>query len=261
MSLTKADTKAAAAEIWKKLISGDDDEDLMELLGVDEETYETLKKTMLEEQAIELRTRPPEHTYVQYVLWQQRGVHDLTELIEKQKKRTSPNANAMVAAIKVRGDIYDKIIAKGQEFGVLKKTPDTKLIVGGHFVTDLTSPELRKKVTASISEMDKLMKRYGDTSILDVDPGALHHGPKLLTDSSTLESTVVIEAPPAKDDMLAIVAKPVPTGPKGPQVKGKKFKAAKVTGGSKVLGVKSQAVKEENRKKREPDYSERWGDD
>ena len=253
MAFKKGEMKEAIQTVWKSLVEGDSDENIMDFMGIEPEDYESVRKVMLEEQAQLLRTKPPEHHYVEYMLWQYKGIKDLTEIVARLKEAKSPNAAAQVAAIKVRSDIYDKIISKGQEFGVLKKTPETKVTVGGHFVAELTSEKLRSQLTSALVDLDKLMKRYGDGDMTSVDPGPLHHGPKLAADSSLDSPAIVVVAPPAKDDMINVVAKPKPIGPRS-DLKGKSYKSKKPPMGAKVRGVKSAAIKDEVRASKAVSY-------
>lgn len=260
MTLTKLETKELIETIWERLAKGESESDLCEMLGLEPEEYETKRKAMLIEKASEYKNKPPEHMFVEYVIWQLRGINDLTELVEKLKVSKTPNANAIVAAIKVRSDVYDKVIAKGQEFGVLRKSAaESKISIGGITLADLTNEKLRTQITSAIGDMDKLMKRYGDMSMTEVDPGVLHHGPRLLESSIDTEgTTVVVEAPPAKDDVVVPAAKPKAEGPRTVTHKNKKSKATANKAKTKARGVRSPEIKEEMAASR--NVFEGWGD-
>lgn len=195
--LTKEEMAETLETIWDLLLDGNTDKEIIELTGLDADAYKALRQKLLEEKAAELQSKPAEHVYVEYVIWQSQGIVDLTTMIDQFRK--TKQYNAMVGAVRVRAELYDKLIAKGQEFGVFKKTPERKEVVGGFILADLTSDKLRTLVTGALVDLDKIMRRYGDTDIMAIDAGPVHHGPRLVADSG--EVIEVSEAPMAKDDI------------------------------------------------------------
>lgn len=200
--LSEADSEALDS-IWDMLVKGDSDKEIMELMGLDSPVYRALKKKLLETKAGELKGKAPEHVYVEYILAQTRGIQDIDAMIKDFK--TSKNWGAMVAAVRVRAELYDKLIAKGQEFGVFRKAPERKELVGGILLADLTNADLRKQIVGAVSSLEKLMKRYGDVPLDAVSEGEIYSGPKL-TDGTkaeeVLETTAEdVEVPMAKDDV------------------------------------------------------------
>jgi len=195
--LVTRDEAEALASIWDLMVEGNDDKAIIEKMGVPAETYKLLRQRLLAEKAAELKAKPPEHVYVEYVVWQTQGINDLSKMIAEFK--TTKQYNALVGAVRVRAELYDKLIAKGQEFGVFRKTPERKEVVGGFVVADLTNEALRAMITKSLTDMDKLVKRYGDGDIIDIDPGPTHSGPRLVADAAG-DMIETIEAPPGKDD-------------------------------------------------------------
>lgn len=193
ISLTKRDIEEAKQTIWSKMCSGESDDDIIDALGVETTTYTALKLQMLDDKAAELRTKPPEHVYVEYIINQEQNISDLTEMIGEFKK--TKQYNAMVGAIRARADLYDKLIAKGQEFGVFRKTPERREIVAGLLVSDMTSHDLKTAITKAIGNLEAMTRRYGDNDILDVEVDSLHYGPALPPKAMEEESVV---APKAK---------------------------------------------------------------
>ncbi|MGW8177878.1 MAG: hypothetical protein ACWGQW_03675 [bacterium] len=175
--LTKVDIEEAKDTIWEALCRGESDREIMDLLGLETEVYKALKFQLLEDRALEAKTRPPEHVYIQYVIDQTRNISDLTDMIAEFK--TTKQYNAMVGAIKARAELHDKLIAKGQEFGIFKKVPERREIVAGVMIQDMSRDDLKAAITGAIGRLDSMMRRYGDNDILDVLPEAIHHGPAL----------------------------------------------------------------------------------
>jgi hypothetical protein len=219
--MTKAEIAETMETIWDLLLEGNTDKEIIELTGLEADAYKQLRQRLVEEKAAELTAKPAEHVYVEYVIWQSQGIVDLTKMMDQFRK--TKQYNAMVGAVRVRAELYDKLIAKGQEFGVFKKTPERREILGGFVLADLSSDKLRTMVTGALSDLDKLMKRYGEADIIDIGGGPTHYGPRLIEASG--EAVEVPEAPPAKDDPVpepkgskvfaappSIVAPPKPTG-------------------------------------------------
>ncbi len=190
-SLTKADVSEAKQLIWDQLSKGVRDMEIIERLGVEAETYVSLKAQMLDDKAEELKNKPSEHVYIEYCLAQHENIHTLTEMIKDFK--STKQYNAMVGAVRARADLQDKLIAKGQEFGVYKKTPAGR-VIGGLLVADLSSSDLKSAITKAIGNLDKMINRYGDSDIIDVPSSSvnLHYGPALPPPSMLEEPSSVV---------------------------------------------------------------------
>ena len=111
-------------------------------MGLSADEFDELKVSMFDAKADEMRSRPDEHVYVEYLLNQSRNIRDLTDMIKEFK--TSKQYGSMVGAVRARAEIYDKLIAKGQEFGLITKTPERKEIVAGVLVAELSNKNFRR---------------------------------------------------------------------------------------------------------------------
>lgn len=193
MHLSKSDRAEAVATLLKDLADGDSEAEVAEIMGWDSATLAYVRKTMLESEAQRMRKMPREHVYVQYCMEQRRNVRDLDDLITHLDKKQQ--YNAVIGAIRLRSDIADKIITKGQEFGVIRKEAERKehILVGGIIVGDMTAPQLRTAIGTEMNELKVLMEKFGDQPINALSPGALHYGPKA---AKFVESkTKVVETP------------------------------------------------------------------
>ncbi len=175
MRLTKEQLKEAIDRLYHYIAEGHDESDIMDEFGLTITEYEKLKRTMFDEKASELRASPTEHTYIKYILEQIQNVKDLTEIITEHK--TSKNVGACVSAIRARSDITDKIIARGQEFGILHKEADKKEIRGGFMVAELSSKDLKTVITKELTGLNNMIEKYGDNDIIDLEPVETHRGP------------------------------------------------------------------------------------
>lgn len=195
MAITKAELEMLAQEVFESLCEGMLDSDIMTALGADPETYAKIRAKAFDLKSDEIRTRSSEHTYVQYFIDQSQNLRELGTMLKSFRK--TKQYNAMLGAIKLRSDLTDKLIAKGQELGLIAKRAERREIVAGIVIKDLSNDQLRRTAQRELAALNKMMGEMGDASILDLDPGALHHGPAL---------PPVIEAE-AKEDTIAAPTK------------------------------------------------------
>jgi hypothetical protein len=189
--LTKAEVAEAIATIWDKLISGEGDADTMDLMGIDPDTYNKLKSMLLDKKTDELRKRPIEHVYVEYMIWQMQNIGTVTSIINEA--RADKQHNAAIAAVRTRADLYDRLIGKGQECGIFKKAPEQHRIGVTAMVTDLTSDEIKVEFATAVSVMTKMMRKFGDGDITAAPIDTIHYGEVLEE-----EDHAVVIAPRAK---------------------------------------------------------------
>lgn len=175
--LSTTDLDAAAENLWRLLISGDDDETSKDKMGLDSETYTKVKVHMLDEKSRALRALPTEHVYVQYILDQAENIRELSDMIGTFK--TNKQYNAMVGAVRLRADLHDRILTKGQECGIIHRQPERKELVAGVLIGDLSNNQLRRTLVGELSAINGMMELHGDTKFIDVEGGPTHHGPRL----------------------------------------------------------------------------------
>lgn len=183
--LSKSELMEAAATVYGELVAGLSHTEIMETLGYDAETYEQVRKYMLELRSADYRNQPRDHAYVEYVIEQRRNIHDLNNLIKNLDEKTQ--YNAVVGAIRLRSDIVDKIVAKGQEFGLIKKTPERREIVGGILIGELSMDDLKKEIFKQSKLLTSSMEKFGDGDFMDKRDGPLHYGPTFETSGVEVE--------------------------------------------------------------------------
>jgi len=165
----------AAATVYGELLKGLNHTEVMELLGYTVETYEEVRKFMLEMRTSELREKPREHVYIDYVIEQRKNLYDLDNLIKNLDEKTQ--YNAVVGAIRLRSDIVDKIVEKGQEFGFIKKTAERKELIAGIALIDMSNEDLKKHIVGQTKMLTTAMDKYGEADFMDTRDGPLHYGP------------------------------------------------------------------------------------
>lgn len=167
------------ASIYGRLLDGETDGDVMDAMGLDAQEYHRYKEGLYRLKAEELRQRPSEHTYVDYVIQQTENVQRLTDIVDDMM-RTKDYTSVLIGAIKAKSEIHDKIIAKGQEFGLIKKVATKKEIVAGVTVSELTNDDLKKAITGALNDLNRMTQQYGDVDLKQLrGQGELYYGESL----------------------------------------------------------------------------------
>jgi hypothetical protein len=175
MPLSKDDVSDAADALYHELVDGHETESsIAEIMGWDPELFRRIKKTMLDEKSDEIRTKPREHVYVEYCISQQQNIRDLNDLIKGLDAKQQ--YNALVGAIRLRSDIYDKIVSKGQEFGLIRKEPERKEVIAGILVSDMSSDDIRQAIVTQLTSIKDLMGKFGDKDLMSLEVGKVHYG-------------------------------------------------------------------------------------
>jgi len=185
MKLTKEDLTELAVTIYDEMIRGSTESEIMDVLGIDSETFQRARRFMLEQRADSIRGKKREHVYVEYVIEQTGNILRLDRLLSglDDKKQY----NAVVGAVRLRSDILDKIIARGQEFGIIRKEPQRKELVAGILVAEMSDVDLKKAVMGQINTLNKMVGEYGDVDIMALPESPTHYGPKVSLGGSSVE--------------------------------------------------------------------------
>jgi hypothetical protein len=184
VKLSKTEMLEAVGKIYQLASEGKSEREISDEIGLDVETVGALYRQMVDMKSDEIKNKPIEHTYVEYMLKQLRNICDLNEVIEKLKDTKQYN-QAMISAIRTRADIWDKLIAKGQECSVIKKAPERQEIGVAMMVAELSNSDLRREVKTAITKMTDMIERHGETDFMKLPvPEVLHSGPKLKEDEA-----------------------------------------------------------------------------
>jgi len=153
-------------------MKGKNDDECRSELRMDSEDYDNLRKETLNWKAEEIRDKTVGEVYVEYMLNQIDCIRDLEKMCKKFDR--VKHYSALVSAVKARSDIHDKIIKMGQEFGILEKRPERKEIVAGVLVAKMDSDQLRNTILGELTNMEKMMEKFGGHDILDLPEPKLH---------------------------------------------------------------------------------------
>jgi len=172
LKFTKSELTELAATIHGFLLAGDDETTIMERMRLDAETFNEAKRHLLETKSQAIKAMPNEHVYMEYVIEQRRNIKSLNDLITNLDDKKQ--YNALVGAIRLRSEILDRIVAKGQEFGVMFKRAERKEVVGGLLVADMSSDDLRKAIGAQVKMLGEFVGKWGEKSFLDTPDAPIH---------------------------------------------------------------------------------------
>lgn len=208
------------AEIKSKLGTGMSDIQVAEEMGLPTKDYNALKRELYQQDKLEMSSKNSEEVFIDYRMRQEGCIKDLEKMI--QTFSTTKQYNAMVGAVKAKSDIIDRIVARGQEFGVLEKVPEKKQIIAGVLVAGMTNDDLRARVAKEAIGMSEAFKKYGEGDILSLP------APK------TAAAAAILPKKPSATTVEAEAVKPAFTA-------GLRPKEA-VAGISKVAGGKATAA-------------------
>lgn len=159
---------------------GDNDFGILSKTGWDPEALTVLQKELYRSELTRL-ARPAEEVFVDYVLHQQEGIRDLNKLIERlmsaKETVTDPttgqdqvidsvkHATAVVGAVKTKADIWDRMVQRGQDLGLIHRAPKRQEIIAGIAVTQISTRELKGEVGKAMAAFKGLLDRYGDAEL------------------------------------------------------------------------------------------------
>lgn len=132
------------------------DYEMCDYLNIDVKVLSKLKKEVFFEELAVHKQMTNEELFIQYKLQQMEIVKDFDVIVERFKN--SKQLTALAAALKAKAEIYNDIISKGYDFGVIEKTPEkTALLVGNLDINAASITELKSAMAKNASEMEKLV--------------------------------------------------------------------------------------------------------
>lgn len=133
------------------------DYEMIEYLEIPAKELAKLKKEIFFEELTIHRQMNNEELFIQYKLQQMEVIKDLDVIIERFKG--SKQLTALAAAMRTKSDIYNEIINKGYEFGVIEKAPDkSAVIIGNIDVGNAKLDVLKAQLAKTNKEIEKVIK-------------------------------------------------------------------------------------------------------
>lgn len=168
MKFKRKARRILVAAIRARLTAGESELRIQEELELTQEDYQELVLAMYREDAVNRFEKPVDQAYIDFCLRQEGCIRDLDSLLRSLKG--GRNANAAIGAIRAKSDILDRMVTRGQDFGLLKKVPDQHEIIAGIAVKELGDRELREKVVTELETLRAAMVRFGEVDVLDARP-------------------------------------------------------------------------------------------
>ncbi|PNX52102.1 MAG: hypothetical protein BV456_00725 [Thermoplasmata archaeon M8B2D] len=181
---------------FELLSEGKKIDEISDIMGLENDELLKLKKDLIEEKSSDIKNKPIEHVYFEYFLNQLDNINELTNLILKFDGN-SRNYGGVVSAIRARSEIYDKILDRGQNLGVIKKTPSHVKNEHSVLIADLSSNELRKAIVEQYRKIAKLTSETVNDNIVNIPIGPLHYG-----DEKALPEVINIEQDKVKVEYI-----------------------------------------------------------
>lgn len=178
MKLKKRDALSAVSTFLELVVSGKSIEAISDEMGYDISELAVIQRRLLEMKTFDLQQKPIEHVYVEYMIEQLKNVHALNGMIE-EFDNNSRNLAAIVAAVRLRSDIHDRILEKGQTCGVLKKAPEQKESKHSLIIADLTADDLREAIVKQYKKAARMITGNAETMAEIRIPKTLHYGPSV----------------------------------------------------------------------------------
>jgi hypothetical protein len=128
--------------------------DYMEIKGHE---LARIKKEIFYEEIHGIRNMSSEEMFAQYKMQQMEVIKDIDVLVERFKG--TKQLQALSSMIKTKADIFDKIIEKGQEFGVISKTAEkTAILVGNLNLAESNADQIEAELKKVNDEINKILK-------------------------------------------------------------------------------------------------------
>ena len=167
MRTTKEEIQEVVVTIHSRMLEGLSDQEIADEMGFSLDDFLKFKQTMFEIKSKEVKEKPNEHVYVEYMLEQTKNIKALTTVIDDATG--TKNYSAIVNAVRTRADILDRVLNKGQEFGFIHREPDRKEIIAGKAITELSKDKLKSLILAELNSVNAMFKKFGDKNIIEVN--------------------------------------------------------------------------------------------
>ncbi len=136
-------------------------EEIEENLGLTSGDYEPLLSRFYIEAEQGFKSKSNLKIFLDYTTRQAQFVRDLERLKTALETRQWKNGQAYVGAVKTQSDILDRIIATGQDLGLIQKIAEKFIMVGGVDVRDMDMPAVMAALEKEIESVQKLKRNRG----------------------------------------------------------------------------------------------------
>ena len=153
-ALSRAEQRQCMAQIKHLIGKNKTDEEIAEELNIRNDQVELLKRKMYRIEKVRYQNLDKYVVYSDYVYKSTQMVKELDEI--KTKFRNRGQWTTLVAAIKQKGEIYDKVIKMGQDFGFIDRKAAELKIEGEMSFSTMTDKDIRTEIEAEVKKMHQL---------------------------------------------------------------------------------------------------------
>lgn len=130
------------------------DDELAEELKIRSDQVQVLRRRIYQTDKVRFQTFDKYAVYSDYVAKSTQMVKELDEI--KTKFRNRGQWTALVAAVKQKGEIYDKVIKLGQEFGFIDRKATEIKVEGEMSFSTMSDADMKAEIAAEVAKMHKL---------------------------------------------------------------------------------------------------------
>lgn len=160
MSVTSKDINKLRA--WTA--SGFTPDEIVDRSGWTEEKLAEVRAELFAREEMEVVGRRTEDVFVDYVMRTRANIRQLDEILEDL--RMTKQGSAMVGAVKAKQDLMDRVLNRGQEFGLIEKKPERSQI--GIVVANMDDLALREMLVNEMNQLRSMMDSVGGKKFLEV---------------------------------------------------------------------------------------------
>ena len=174
---SQGDERKLVLLVRSQIEEGRTDDEIADRFELTLDDVQDLRKQVYVEDVNSIRHRPTEEIYVDYRLRQFKIARELGDLAtEVRIDGDARGMSAAVSALKAQASIYDKVIDRGQEMGVIPRAAQTKVVVNGVMLGTQTDSELLEMMKQQASEAKRLAGIYGEASLTELPDEDIYIG-------------------------------------------------------------------------------------
>lgn len=152
--LSKAEARRCMNRIRHMIGKNYDDAEIAEELNIRSDQVEFLKRRIYQLDKARFQSFDKYAVYTDYVAKSTQMVKELDEI--KTKFRNRGQWAALVAAVKQKGEIYDKVIKLGQDFGFIDKKATEIKVEGEMTFSTMSEKDIRAEIESEVKKMHQL---------------------------------------------------------------------------------------------------------
>lgn len=193
MSNREKEQLELALEVYQQKLDGASDLEIRDALELNEEAYTSLLRFMHKKVAESEERKTAGEVFSEYLLEQRRTIKKIDDIVDvlTDKKQS----NALIGALRLRKDIVDTLLEKGQELGVYEKKPKKIEFIDGKPSNEMSVGELKEAVAREIGFLKEHVRQFGDGDIRALPVGGLYDEEQEVVIETTAEP---VEAPTKK---------------------------------------------------------------